>query len=371
MTTQVILKKSSIAARVPAIGDLAFGELALNYQDGVLYYKKADGTTIGSFGGGNGTVTSVAALTIGSSGTDVTSTVADSTTTPVITLNIPTASASNRGVLSSTDWTTFNNKLATTNVVFIGTTSISLSRTTGSQTLTGVSIDGTAATSTTANSLNVSNSYVGTGFTVNSTGVIGLASSGDITLYRSGANTAAIYFTPSGNNRYLFYDGTDFRFSGGDLYVKNLKVSPITVKNRGTDLTTSLTSINFTGQNISSSTVGSDVTVTLGNRVATIIDGVSITINCDTTDTAFQTNTQATGTLSINAVTGTPVNGQKLILKIKSTNVQTFSWNAAFSGSTDSTLPSVTSGGNKYDYMGFIYSSDISKWQLIAKNFGF
>jgi hypothetical protein len=57
-----------------------------------------------------GTVTSVAALTIGTSGTDLSSTVANATTTPVITLNVPTASATNRGALSSTDWTTFNNK---------------------------------------------------------------------------------------------------------------------------------------------------------------------------------------------------------------------------------------------------------------------
>jgi len=59
-----------------------------------------------------GTVTDVAALTIGSTGTNITSTVATGTTTPVITLNIPTASASARGALSSTDWTTFNNKQA-------------------------------------------------------------------------------------------------------------------------------------------------------------------------------------------------------------------------------------------------------------------
>lgn len=57
-----------------------------------------------------GTVTSVAALTLGTSGTDLSSTVANSTTTPVITLNVPTASATNRGALSSTDWSTFNNK---------------------------------------------------------------------------------------------------------------------------------------------------------------------------------------------------------------------------------------------------------------------
>jgi hypothetical protein len=59
---------------------------------------------------GAGTVTSVAALTLGTSGTDLSSTVANGTTTPVITLNVPTASASNRGALSSADWTTFNNK---------------------------------------------------------------------------------------------------------------------------------------------------------------------------------------------------------------------------------------------------------------------
>jgi len=57
-----------------------------------------------------GTVTSVSALTLGTSGTDLSSTVANSTTTPVITLNVPTASATNRGVLSSADWTTFNGK---------------------------------------------------------------------------------------------------------------------------------------------------------------------------------------------------------------------------------------------------------------------
>jgi hypothetical protein len=61
-------------------------------------------------GKGSGTVTSVAALTLGTTGTDLSSSVATGTTTPVITLNVPTASASNRGVLSSADWTTFNNK---------------------------------------------------------------------------------------------------------------------------------------------------------------------------------------------------------------------------------------------------------------------
>jgi hypothetical protein len=58
-----------------------------------------------------GTVTSVAALTLGTTGTDLSSSVANGTTTPVITLNVPTASAANRGALSAADWSTFNTKV--------------------------------------------------------------------------------------------------------------------------------------------------------------------------------------------------------------------------------------------------------------------
>ena len=73
-------------------------------------FPDASGTIALVGGAGVGTVTSVAALTLGTSGTDLSSTVANGTTTPVITLNVPTASATNRGALSSADWTTFNGK---------------------------------------------------------------------------------------------------------------------------------------------------------------------------------------------------------------------------------------------------------------------
>ena len=72
-------------------------------------YNGSTAITINATGTG-GTVTSVAALTLGTTGTDLSSTVANGTTTPVITLNVPTASATNRGALSAADWSTFNNK---------------------------------------------------------------------------------------------------------------------------------------------------------------------------------------------------------------------------------------------------------------------
>lgn len=48
MANKIILKKSSVAAKVPLISDLDYGELALNYADGKLYYKNAS-NTISSF----------------------------------------------------------------------------------------------------------------------------------------------------------------------------------------------------------------------------------------------------------------------------------------------------------------------------------
>ena len=56
-------------------------------------------------------VTSVG-ITIGSTGTDINVTGSPVTSSGNITINIPTASATNRGLLSSANWTTFNNKLS-------------------------------------------------------------------------------------------------------------------------------------------------------------------------------------------------------------------------------------------------------------------
>jgi len=80
-----------------------------------------------------GTVTSVSALTLGTTGADVSSTVATGTTTPVITLNIPTASAANRGALSAADWTTFNAKQASISLTTTGTS--------GAATLVGATLN--------------------------------------------------------------------------------------------------------------------------------------------------------------------------------------------------------------------------------------
>ena len=98
-------------------------------------------------GTGDGTVTSVAALTLGTTGADLSSSVSDGSGAAVITLNVPTASANNRGALSSTDWSTFNSKTSNTGTI---TSVSSTSPITGSASSGGVTIGiNTADTSTT------------------------------------------------------------------------------------------------------------------------------------------------------------------------------------------------------------------------------
>ena len=129
-----------------------------------------------------GTVTSVAALTLGTTGTDLSSTVATGTTTPVITLNVPTASATNRGALSAADWTTFNNKqpagsyLTTAVTSAVAGTGISVSAATGAVTFTN-----TGVTSVTA----------GTGISVS-------ASTGGITISNTAPSLGATYLVVAG-----------------------------------------------------------------------------------------------------------------------------------------------------------------------------
>ena len=100
------------------------GAATLNTTTNVLNIPVTSGGS-----GGIGTVTSVAALTLTSvSQTDLSSTVVNETSTPVITLNVPNASATNRGVLTAANFTTFNNKqdvlVSATNIKTVGGTSL-------------------------------------------------------------------------------------------------------------------------------------------------------------------------------------------------------------------------------------------------------
>lgn len=166
---------------------------------------------------------------------------------------------------------------------------------------------------------------------------------------------------PNGKAMFLYNNGTDV--VEGVNYVAYALAA-----GSASSATTATTATNVTGGTATSMAISNS---TIAKRIVVIADGTSITMNADTTDIATQANTQTAGTLTINAPTGTPANGQQLMLRLRSTNVQTFSWNSVFAGSSDVPLPTASSGATLYDYMGFQYNSTASKWQLLAKNFGF
>ena len=70
--------------------------------------------------------------------------------------------------------------------------------------------------------------------------------------------------------------------------------------------------------------------------------------------------------LTIAAPTGTPILGQKLIINITDNGTtRTISWNAVFNVVGGATLPTATTP-NKQLYIGLIYNSNTSNWDIVA-----
>ena len=207
--------------------------------------------------------------------------------------------------------------------------------------------------------------------------IINNATSGGFALTVKGAATTGITMV-NGERAIVAWNGTDFIKVSGSLVAVSSITGTLPVSSGGTGATT-LTGLVLGNGTSAMSTVtapagavvGTTETQTLSNksiqsRMVSIADATSVTIAGDTTDVATQLNTQAVGTLTINAPTGTPFDGQKILFRIKSTNIQTYSWNAIFSGGSTIALPTASTGGGKYDYIGLMYNSALSKWLTVA-----
>lgn len=100
-------------------------------------------------------------------------------------------------------------------------------------------------------------------------------------------------------------------------------------------------------------------------RVTSEASNATPTPNVDTTDVHIITALAAGATFG--APTGTPTQGQQLIIRIKDNGTaRALNWNAAYRASSDLALPTTTIL-SKTIYLGFIWNSTDSKWDLLAK----
>lgn len=226
-----------------------------------------------------------------------------------------------------------------------------------------------------------------TGLVVPGNGGTGISSysTGDLT-YATGSSTLSKLAL--GTSGYVLTAG-----ASAPQYVaaSTLSVGSATTATRATNLlggsagglhyqtavdTSSFLSLGTTGYVLVAGATAPQYTNSLSNvvvnpRVTTLTSATTITPNVDTTDMVVMNMVGASGTITINAPTGTPVNGQRFTIRLQTSLYQTFSWNSAYAGSSDVTLPTASSGSGLTDYIGFLYNSTANKWQIMGKNFGF
>ena len=104
------------------------------------------------------------------------------------------------------------------------------------------------------------------------------------------------------------------------------------------------------------------------NKVVTLTDAATITLNCDTTNLGVLLSLSQT-TVFANP-TGTPKNGQLLQLRITSILSQAISFGTAYQGASFFALPQFTTGGSKEDYIALRYNATDAKYDLIGTTIG-
>lgn len=231
-------------------------------------------------------------------------------TTP--TISIPQATSSTNGYLSSTDWTTFNNKTSNTGTV----TSVG-----GTGTVNGITLSGSI---TTSGNLSLGGTLSGVDLTTQVTGTLPVANGG------TGATTLTGVVIGNGTSAFTVKTNPSGAFVGTtDTQTLSAKrIDPRVVAASGTS----------------------------GN----------LTINGDTTD--LYKAEGLTGAITFLTPSGTPVDGQRLMIRLEDNGTaRAITWTTSAGAFREMgiTLPTTTTLG-KITYVGCIYNATDSFWDAVA-----
>jgi hypothetical protein len=107
----------------------------------------------------------------------------------------------------------------------------------------------------------------------------------------------------------------------------------------------------------------------LTKRVTPLTSSTTYTCPGDTSDVCKMAMTGVAGTVTIAQPTGTPADSDMLLLRLRCTNAQTLSFHAIFIASPNIAVPTTCPADTSKDMVvGVMYSSDLTKWQILAVN---
>jgi len=186
----------------------------------------------------------------------------------------------------------------------------------------------------------------------------GVTSGAQNVIVGSGAGNTTTILTTGSNNILIGYQATPSSATvSNEVTIGNASVATFRIPGL---------SVSWTSSTVPNLTTSSTSTLTnkrIDPRVTSTASASSLTPDVSTTD--IYAYTALAADLTINAPTGTPVDGDKLMFRILDNGTtRNLTWNATFTA-IGVTIPTATTA-NKMVYVGCVYNAANTRWDVIA-----